>query len=126
MLVFFLAQALAAPVPAAPWKVRQIAGGELRYIQPMPRQTDYPKAALRAGLEGRTVVQLTISPEGTILSCAPVQSAGSPELDQQACIMYRQRSRFQLIGIDKPITVRAPISWMLADGQAPEPAKPAK
>ena len=127
VLLFLLAtQAAVTPPPLQPWKVRPIAGGEMRYIQPIPRESDYPRSALNAGLQGTTVVKLVVSPTGTILTCETVQSAGSPDLDQRACDMYRQRGRFEFTGIDKPVTLRAPVTWQLADYAPPVPPPEAK
>jgi TonB family protein len=121
VLFLLLAQAVTTPPPSRPWKVRQIAGGEMRYIQPIPSAEDYPVSALQSGLQGTTMVKLVVSPDGAILSCETVKSAGSPDLDLRACQMYRSRGRFEFTGIDKPVTLQAPVTWLLADDSPPEP-----
>lgn len=44
----------------------------------------YPKSAFEDGIEGRTIVQLTISKEGTIKNTSVAQSSGNKELDEEA------------------------------------------
>lgn len=44
----------------------------------------YPKAVFEEGIEGRTIVQLTISKEGTIKNTSVAYSSGNKELDEEA------------------------------------------
>ncbi|WP_186728785.1 energy transducer TonB [Sphingomonas panacisoli] len=55
---------------------------------------DYPPAALRANLMGRTVVALKISAHGLVSDCAVTGSSGSADLDDATCRVMRVRARF--------------------------------
>lgn len=100
--------------PALAWRtVAYPNGGELRYIPPQVEHRDYPRAALRAGAEGRTIVRLHVDPHGQIISCETVEAAGWPELDERACEIYRARGRFELRNIPETIVLLAPVRWRL-------------
>jgi protein TonB len=55
---------------------------------------DYPPAAARAGLEGRTGFRLDIGSDGRATACTVVSSSGSNELDRTACRLLQRRARF--------------------------------
>lgn len=88
-------------------------GGELRFLPPRANTSDYPRKALLAGIQGRTILRLVISPSGEMLDCKPVQSAGNSELDRRACQLYRTRAQFKLKGVSQPQTFQAPIEWWI-------------
>ena len=90
-------------------------GGELHYSPLVVTLKDYPKQALRAGDEGTSLLNLQIDTKGRLTGCTTARSSGSPILDEQACRLYRQRGRFELRGSSKPVTVQAPVKWVLLD-----------
>lgn len=98
------------------WSVHPLPeGAELRYVPLTVSMKDYPKQARRAGDEGISVLNLHVDASGHLLACSTAQSSGSPVLDEQACQLYRQRGRFELRGTSSPVTVQAPVRWVLVD-----------
>ncbi len=55
---------------------------------------DYPAAALRAGLEGRTSVTLTVGGDGRPIACRVAVSSGFGSLDRATCGAMMARGRF--------------------------------
>ena len=55
---------------------------------------DYPPAALRAGLEGRTGFRLDLGVDGRATGCTVTQSSGSDDLDRTACRLLERRAHF--------------------------------
>ena len=90
-------------------------GAELRYLPLAVTLKDYPKQALRAGDEGTSILSLQVDTSGSVEGCTTARSSGSPLLDEQACRLYRERGRFELRGISGPVTVQAPVKWVLVD-----------
>jgi TonB family protein len=103
------------PLPPGWLQVGLSEGVELRYVPLQVTFEDYPKMALRREEEGTSVLSLQIDPSGQLLNCATARSSGSPDLDQQACQLYRERGRFQVRGTTEPVTIQAPVTWQLAD-----------
>ena len=91
------------------------AGVEIRYLPVAVTYEDYPKMALRREEEGTTILSLQVDPDGQITDCQTARSSGSPDLDAQACLLYRSRGRFELRGSAGPVTIKAPVTWQLAD-----------
>lgn len=105
--------ATGSAVAAEGWRtVNYPGGGVLRYLLPKMTHADYPRGALDAGIEGRTLLRLEVDPQGRIVDCRAAQSAG-PTLDARACEAYRARARFELRGIDHNIVLHAPVQWQL-------------
>lgn len=90
-------------------------GAELRFLPLAVTLEDYPKDAVRAGAEGKSLLNLQLDPSGRIVSCTTAQSSGWPTLDERACQLYRSRGRFELRGTAEPVTVQAPVKWVLVD-----------
>lgn len=107
----------AAPDGADPeWLIFPLPdGAELRYLPLIVRMDDYPKQARRSGEEGTSLLSLRIDPSGRLRGCTTARSSGSALLDEQACLLYRERGRFELHGTAKDVTVHAPVKWVLAD-----------
>lgn len=55
----------------------------------------YPASALRAGIQGRAVMALTVSPEGKPTACRIVVSSKDKALDETTCRVGMTRSRFE-------------------------------
>ena len=90
-------------------------GAELRYLPLVVTLKDYPKQARRSGDEGTSLLSLQIDTSGRLKVCTTARSSGSPLLDEQACRLYRERGRFELRGTSEPVTVQAPVKWVLVD-----------
>jgi TonB family protein len=88
---------------------------ELRYLPLAVTFEDYPKMALRRDEEGTSILSLEIDKSGQVLNCTTARSSGSPDLDKQACQLYRERGRFELRGTTEPVTIQAPVTWQLVD-----------
>lgn len=97
------------------WSIHSLPeGAELRYVPLAVGLEDYPKQARRAGDEGIAVLKLQIDASG-LIGCTTARSSGSPLLDEQSCQLYRERGRFELRGTSGPVTIQAPVAWMLVD-----------
>lgn len=92
-------------------------GVEVRFLPPVVTFNDYPKAARRMEAEGTSLLSLQVDPSGHITGCATARSAGWPDLDEQACLLYRTRARFELRGATQPVTLFAPVMWKLEDSE---------
>ena len=90
-------------------------GAELRYLPVVVNINDYPRQARRSGEEGTSLLNLQIDTSGRLRGCTTAQSSGSALLDEQACRLYRERGRFERRGTSKPVTVQAPVKWVLVD-----------
>lgn len=58
---------------------------------------EYPETALRRGIEGKLVLEFTISSNGGLSEAALIQSSGSPLLDEAAIRAVRAASPFHPI-----------------------------
>ncbi|MCJ8158090.1 energy transducer TonB [Sphingomonas sp. LaA6.9] len=50
--------------------------------------SDYPKAARDAGVEGATIMRLLVSSKGEVTECQIARSSGSALLDQKSCAIW--------------------------------------
>lgn len=86
---------------------------------------DYPPAALRAEMTGRTDFRLEVTRWGTISDCIITQSSGYALLDEETCRLIGRRARFYpATGPDaKPISgaYSSRIHWTLPD-EKPAPS----
>ena len=55
---------------------------------------DYPAEAVSQSRQGRTALILSVGPDGRVESCEVRASSGSPDLDEAACRVMRERARF--------------------------------
>ena len=81
------------PPPAPPRKVvsAQSAKGDLRTLF---TADDYPASAQAAGAEGTSQAQITIGPDGRVVGCNIIRSAGNGALDAATCNIIRRRAKF--------------------------------
>ena len=110
-----------APAPTSPaWHVISLPdGGELRFLPPPVTHADYPARARRNEAEGTSLLRLQVDTSGQIVSCTTAGSSGFLDLDEQACVLYRSRARFEPRGMRQTITLHAPMTWRLEDGPPP-------
>jgi TonB family protein len=74
-----------------PPTVRAASVGELSALV---RASDYPAEAVKDGQQGPSAVVLLVSPEGKAIDCGVLYPSGSALLDETACRILRERSRF--------------------------------
>jgi protein TonB len=70
-------------------------GSQAQWIAGELRNSDYPRAALRSGLQGRVSVRFTVLTSGRIANCRVTNSSGSPMLDATTCRLLTKRLRFR-------------------------------
>lgn len=107
---------------AREWGIDEAA---LRTLQRWPGSTnnlglqtrDYPSAALRANIQGRVAVRITVTPEGRAADCRVVGSSGNAPLDTRTCEAIRSRARFSIpldaAGQPTSATIVTLITWSL-------------
>lgn len=91
-----------APAAAAPSNTQsastQSASTQAARLVPVPRThtlPPYPLDAKRAGEQGTTQMQVTISPLGAISDCKVISTSGSQRLDATACSFVQSNWRWQ-------------------------------
>ncbi len=87
-------------------------------LKPIFTYEDYPRDAIRAGMEGTVIVDLTVSERGTVADCRIVKSSGYRILDDTTCRLITERAKFipekDSNGIAIKSTYRPPpITWSL-------------
>jgi protein TonB len=55
---------------------------------------DYPASAQAAGAEGTAQAELTVGPDGRVVSCNLIRSTGNSALDSATCNILRRRAKF--------------------------------
>jgi TonB family protein len=98
------------------------AAGQPGDVAPRPltattlMEGDYPLLALVEGAQGRTVVNVSVAPDGRVVDASVGMSSGSAALDQAAVQIARTRWRFQPgTRNGQPIAAIAPVdlNWVL-------------
>jgi TonB family protein len=81
------------------------------------RSADYPQGPLRAGIQGRVVVRMTVTPEGRAVECVAVESSGSAPIDAATCRSVLTRARFEPAldaeGRATTATVTGTVTWLV-------------
>ncbi len=57
--------------------------------------SDYPRAALRMGIEGTVKVRYTVTADGRATRCAILETSGFAALDQTTCRLIERRFRYR-------------------------------
>lgn len=70
-------------------------GSPPRRISGRLYNSDYPRVAMEAGIEGTLTVVVTIEPNGRVSYCDVVRSSGSGVLDETTCRLVQQRYRYR-------------------------------
>lgn len=90
--------------------------------------SDYPPAALRAGMEGETFAGFTVGADGRVSNCHIRASSGHPLLDVHSCALITSRYVFEpardATGQAVAVHLAQRINWLLMD-DAPVEAAPA-
>ncbi len=74
---------------------------------------DYPTQALRDGVEGKSTVTLTISPEGKPVGCEISISSGSADLDTTTCKLLTERGRFEISPFGTTQSFSTAVEWKI-------------
>ncbi|GAA0441700.1 MULTISPECIES: energy transducer TonB [Sphingomonas] len=69
-------------------------GSPARLLRGAIRDSDYPRAARRARVEGSVTVGFTVDAAGRPTGCAVTRSSGSAELDATTCRLIEARYRY--------------------------------
>lgn len=81
------------------------------------RNQDYPRSALRAGIEGSVAVRFTVQTDGRVSGCTVVRSSGNEDLDSTTCRLIERRFRYRpaLDGQGRPVpeVVRKSYDWLI-------------
>ncbi|HEX8640292.1 MAG TPA: TonB family protein [Allosphingosinicella sp.] len=79
--------------------------------------TDYPRSALRAGIEGSVSVRFVVGTDGRVGGCRVTRSSGHAELDAITCRLIEARFRYRPArdadGTPVPETVARTFDWLL-------------
>ena len=70
-------------------------GTDLEWLSGEIRQSDYPRAALRAGIGGRVEFRFTVGVTGRVTACTVTRSSGNAELDATTCRLVIKRFRYR-------------------------------
>ena len=84
----------APPAPPPPPRKTQSATSAKGDLRTLFSTDDYPPAAQAAGAEGTAQAQLTVSPDGRVVSCSLIRSTGNSALDAATCNILRRRAKF--------------------------------
>lgn len=74
---------------------------------------DYPARALRDGIEGKSTVVLTISPDGKPIGCQISISSGSADLDDATCKLLTERGRFETSSTGTTQSFSTVVEWKI-------------
>jgi len=90
-------------------------GTDLEWLSGEIRRSDYPGAALRAGIGGRVEFRFTVGVTGRVTACAVTRSSGNAELDATTCRLVMQRFRYRpstdARGRPIPVVVEGEQDW---------------
>jgi TonB family protein len=91
MIFEMMAATLLAPATGGPKPVARARASLNTYFS----ADDYPKTALRRGIQGMVGFRLQISPEGRVVKCVVTRSARDAALDAATCSILRVRARYK-------------------------------
>ena len=95
-----------------------------RWIRGRLKDSDYPRAAKDALIQGTVGVRYLVAESGRVTECAVTSSSGNAELDQTTCRLIRERFRFRPSRDERGQPVASIIvenhSWLIDD--TPDPA----
>lgn len=69
-------------------------GTLLRWKSGRLKDSDYPRAALAAGVSGTVHMRFTVGVKGRVTDCTVTRSSGNAELDETTCRLIRERLRY--------------------------------
>lgn len=68
---------------------------EARLIRGRITDSDYPRSALAARVQGNVEIRFTIGADGRVSGCTVTRSSGSAELDSTTCRLIEKRFRYR-------------------------------
>lgn len=125
---FTVQQPVPSPITTVPTKPAPAQAPPVVFKAPAPSNTPlrpiasthtlppYPPIARRLGEQGTTLMEVTITPEGTVGECSVVQSSSSERLDQAGCDFVKSHWRWQpptTAGKVEATRTRVSIKWDL-------------
>jgi protein TonB len=79
--------------------------------------SDYPRSALRAGVEGSVSVRFVVGTDGRASACTVTRSSGDATLDSTTCRLIELRFRYRparnAAGEAVPETIRKTFDWLI-------------
>lgn len=80
---------------------------------------DYPRDALRQGLQGTVGVLGYVDTDGRLTGCKVIETSGSPSLDGRTCAILERRARYKPALDAQGTKLRVPVyrrtRWVLPD-----------
>jgi protein TonB len=76
--------------------------------------SDYPRAASRAGATGTVLVHLSVGADGRVERCRIARSSGSADLDEATCRLARERFRYSPARDSEGRAVADTVGWKQA------------
>lgn len=70
-------------------------GRQAQHVRGALRNSDYPRTALRMGIEGSVTVRYTVRADGQVERCTILRSSGYSELDLTTCRLIERRFRYR-------------------------------
>ena len=70
-------------------------GAVLEWIGGRIKDSDYPRAALKAGASGTVYLRFTVGVKGRVTDCIVTRSSGNADLDETTCRLIQQRFRYR-------------------------------
>ena len=85
--------------------------------------SDYPRSALRAGVQGSVKVRYTVGIDGRAGGCTVIGSSGDAALDSTTCSLIEKRFRYRPArdrsGRPVPEVVRRTYDWIIPSRSPP-------
>ena len=94
---------------------------ELQILQWLERHRQYPRSALRSGLQGDVGVRFVLDRRGRLLRAEVVRSSGYKLLDQAALALLHRAQPFPLPALDPGIDrleLSLPVAYRIAPGRS--------
>jgi len=92
-------------------------GSDLEWLAGEIRQSDYPRAALRAGIGGTVEFRYTVGINGRVTGCGITRSSGNRDLDVTTCRLVMKRFRYRpatdASGRQIPVEVEGEQEWSI-------------
>lgn len=99
-----------------------------RWISGRIRDSDYPRAAVRARASGTVFLRFVVAPSGRVSDCRVTRSSGNRDLDETTCSLIIRRFRYRpAIGPDgRPVAeaIRGEHVWDLGPEREPIEIEP--
>lgn len=99
--------------------------GGFRWLSGRLKDSDYPRAALKAGASGTVGLRWTVGVTGRVTDCTVTRSSGNADLDNTTCRLITRRFRYRpdhdAAGRPVPTVVTGEHSWTLYGAASAEP-----